>query len=154
MVNSATAFDEKNASKDQTKMFLVNYKSADGLIITADVYHSQNLDAPWIILFHQAGYSRGEYREIAPKLNELGFNCIAVDQRSGDGVNDVVNETHKVAVDMKMATEYPDAFPDLEASLLYVKNVFKSKLKSLTTGALKVILSASLPKILANSFFE
>ncbi len=63
----------------------IHLKSADGLLITADSYlpHDTNT-APLIVLFHQAGSSRGEYSEIAPRLNELGFNCIAVDQRSGE----------------------------------------------------------------------
>ena len=48
-------------------------------------------NAPVLVLFHQAGWSRGEYREIAPKLNELGYICLAIDQRSGKGVNGVAN---------------------------------------------------------------
>jgi len=137
---------KKDFSTNQTKRFTVIYKSVDDLLITADVYHSQNMDAPWIILFHQAGYSRGEYREIAPKLNAMGFNCLAVDQRSGVAVNNVVNETHKEAVGKKMATKYPDAFPDLEASLLYAKTVLKSK-KIIVWGS---SYSASLVFILAS----
>jgi len=68
----------------------VEFASLDGLKVTADVYASSNDPSkPFIILCHQARWSRGEYREIAPKLNKLGFNCMAIDQRSGDSVNDV-----------------------------------------------------------------
>jgi dienelactone hydrolase len=44
---------------------------------------------------HQSGASRGEYRQIAPRLQELGFNALAVDSRWGerDRWNGVINET-------------------------------------------------------------
>ncbi len=133
---------------NQNNMTTIIFDAADGLPVTADVYLTNNPNAPWIILFHQAGYSRGEYREIAPKLNEMGFNCMAVDQRSGEAVNDVENQTHKAAVKKKMKTAYPDAFPDLEASLLYIKNKFHSK-KNIVWGS---SYSASLVFILANKY--
>ena len=104
----------------------INFKADDGVIITADLYMAHESSAPFIILYHQAGYSRGEYRSIAPRLNALGFNCMAVDQRSGDKVNDIINETHKVADAAKLPTEYLDAIPDLEAAYLYVKYSIKS----------------------------
>jgi hypothetical protein len=62
----------------------VSFKSSDGLEITADKYFTDSESAPLILLFHQAGWSRGEYNESAPKLNKLGFNCIAFAQRSGE----------------------------------------------------------------------
>ena len=63
----------------------VTFPSEDGLLITADIHAPYgNGEAPIIVLFHQAGWSRGEYAEIAPWLNTLGYNCMAVDQRSGE----------------------------------------------------------------------
>lgn len=100
----------------------IEFQSRDGVKITADLYMTNKSNAPFIILYHQARYSRGEYREIAPKLNELGFNCMTIDQRSGNEVNGVVNQTHLEAVKMNKATEYVDAIPDLEAAFSYVKN--------------------------------
>jgi dienelactone hydrolase len=99
----------------------ITFKADDGLKVTADLYMPHASSAPFIILYHQAGYSRGEYRAIAPKLNDLGFNCMAVDQRSGDKVNGVMNKTHQEAVRKKLPTEYLDALPDIEAAYLYVK---------------------------------
>ena len=103
----------------------ITFKSSDGISITADLFIAHEASAPFIILYHQAGYSRGEYRSIAPKLNAMGFNCLAVDQRSGDQVNGVINETHKVAIAEKLPTEYLDAIPDMEAAYLYVKYSIK-----------------------------
>jgi len=104
----------------------INFSAKDGVKITADLYLIPNSNAPFIILFHQAGYSRGEYREIAPKLNKLGFNCMAIDQRSGDKVNGVDNKTNNDAKKANKSTKYIDAIPDIEAAYLYVKNEIKS----------------------------
>ena len=66
----------------------IRFDASDGVSITADLYLAHaDLNKPLIVLCHQAGWSRGEYREIAPKLNALGFNCIAIDQRSGGSIN-------------------------------------------------------------------
>lgn len=104
----------------------IHFPSEDGLDITADIYMIAQ-DAPWIILHHQAGFSRGEYLNIAPKLNELGYNCIATDQRSGKEVNGVVNKTHIEAVKLNKKTEHVHAIPDLKATLKYVMNTYKTK---------------------------
>ena len=100
----------------------VEFESDDGLPITADVYlASQDKHTPFIVLFHQAGWSRGEYLEIAPRLNKLGFNCMAVDARSGGAVNDVPNQTHARAEEVGLGTNYVDAVPDLVAGLEYAR---------------------------------
>jgi len=75
----------------------IEFKSKDGLTVTADLYMVHKKSAPLILLFHQAGWSRGAYVEIAPKLNKRGFNCMAVDLRSGQKVNGVENATYKRA---------------------------------------------------------
>lgn len=98
-------------------METVSFPSEDGLVITADYYPAGK--APLIVLFHQAGWSRGEYREIAPKLNALGYACLAVDLRSGGKVNGVVNRTHERAVKMGLPTTYTDALADMRAALQY-----------------------------------
>ena len=103
----------------------ITFKASDGISVTADLYMAHEASAPFIILYHQAGYSKGEYRSIAPRLNAMGFNCLAVDQRSGDKVNGVINETHNEAVAKNIPTEYLDAIPDIEAAYLYVKYSIK-----------------------------
>jgi dienelactone hydrolase len=98
----------------------VTFESKDGLLITADLYVSSTQN-PYIILLHQAGYSRGEYREIAPKLVKLGYNCLAVDLRSGDEVNFIKNETAVRAKAKNLPTNYLDALPDIHASIDFIK---------------------------------
>ncbi len=100
----------------------VEFESEDGLKITADLYRKfADQSTPFIVLCHQAGWSRGEYREIAPKLNELGFNCMAIDQRSGGAVNDVANETAKRAKTAGKGMDYIDAEQDMIAALKYAR---------------------------------
>ena len=99
----------------------INFPSSDGLLVTADVYIAFPDTAPFIILFHQAGFSRGEYREIAPKLNQLGFNCLAIDQRSGKEARGVINETARRAEKAGKSTSYLDALQDMLAAIDYAK---------------------------------
>ncbi|MCZ6818800.1 MAG: alpha/beta hydrolase [Calditrichaeota bacterium] len=107
----------------------ITFPSSDSLEITADVVITHELTVPFIVLFHQAGWSRGEYNEIIPKLNAMGFNCMAVDQRSGDAVNDVTNETHKRARSAGKKTTYLDAYQDMEAAVKFAREQYaKSKL--------------------------
>ncbi len=108
----------------------IKIPSNDEIKISADIYIAhKNIETPFIILFHQAGWSRGEYLEIAPKLNNLGFNCMAVDLRSGNRVNKVLNETAKKAKAADKKTTYVHAIPDIIASINFVrKNYAKGKL--------------------------
>ncbi|MFV2005465.1 MAG: alpha/beta hydrolase, partial [Gammaproteobacteria bacterium] len=104
-----------------------SFKSADGLLINADRYTPHSADTtPLIILFHQAGSSRGEYNEIAPRLNKLGFNCIAVDLRSGEYSRGKDNETAIRAGNKNLATSYADALPDIIASLQYARKHYSN----------------------------
>lgn len=103
----------------------VKFTATDGVEVTADLYLTKDKAAPFIILYHQATYSRGEYGEIAPKLNKLGYNCMAVDQRSGSLFNGVKNETMRAAIAKQLPTNYQDAYPDLEAALTYVNDTYK-----------------------------
>jgi pimeloyl-ACP methyl ester carboxylesterase len=98
------------------------FESVDGLKVTADSYANvKGENVPFIVLCHQAGWSRGEYREIAPKLNQLGFNCVAIDQRSGGEVNEVKNETFARAKAEGKDTNFTDAEQDIIAALKAAK---------------------------------
>ncbi|WP_210707145.1 alpha/beta hydrolase [Maribacter dokdonensis] len=104
----------------------IDFPSKDGLLITADYYEDKGSET-FILLFHQAGWSRGEYKEIAPKLNTLGYSCLAIDQRSGGAVNSVTNQTNQRAVAAGKETTYLDAFQDIEATVAYVKKAYSPK---------------------------
>jgi len=112
----------------------VEFPSTDRLMITGDLYMAHEEAAPFIVLFHQAGFSRGEYRELAPKLNKLGFNCLAIDQRSGEGVNGINNETATRAKEKNLPHTYLDAMIDLEAAVEFVRGK-KAKGKLIVWGS-------------------
>ncbi len=100
----------------------VTFPSLDEVTITADKY-VVSTQKPYLILLHQAGYSRGEYRETAPKLANLGFNCLAVDLRSGNEVNFVKNQTAKDAAKKGKPNGYLDAQQDITAAINYVAGI-------------------------------
>ena len=124
----------------------VTFPTTDNLTVTADLYWTGDANAAFILLFHQADYSRGEYLEIAPKLNALGYNCLAIDQRSGGGVNDIINETYKAAKAAGLPTSYTDAYVDLQSALRYVESTYAPR-KLIVWGS---SYSSSLALILAS----
>ena len=104
----------------------IDFPAADGLEVRADLYETHDKAGTLIVLFHQAGWSRGEYREIAPKLVALGYRVMAVDQRSGGAINGVRNETARRAAAKRRKRSYLDAYPDLEAALKFAKTKLKA----------------------------
>ncbi len=124
-------------------------KTPDGLTITAEIYEAQS-DAPVILLFHQAGFSRGEYRSIAPRLKALGFTCISIDQRSGGEVNGVINKAFAEASEQGKGTQYVDAYPDMEFLFKHAKERYPDQ-HILIWGS---SYSASLALVLAAEFPE
>ena len=116
--------DEEVVTTDPDAKFSpVTFESSDGLEVSGDLYvANKDKSTPFIVLCHQAGWSRGEYREIAPKLGKLGFNCLAIDQRSGGEVNEVKNLTLKRARDASKETGFVDAEQDIIAALNWAKS--------------------------------
>ncbi len=127
---------------------LITFASDDGITVTADLYLLDKENAPLIILFHQARYSRGEYIETAKEFNKLGYSCLAVDQRSGKEVNGVTNLTNKEAASRSLPTNYADALPDMRAAVKYVKENYKPE-ELIIIGS---SYSASLSIVLATEF--
>ncbi len=105
----------------------ITFPSKDDVTITADEY-IVNDSLPYLVLCHQAGASRGEYSETAKKFNKLGFNCLAIDQRSGNTSNGVINETAKSADAKKKAVTYLDAEQDIIAAIDYLSTKTKEKI--------------------------
>ena len=128
----------------------VQFMTNDKVPVTADLYTPNPATSPFIILFHQATYSRGEYLEIAPKLNAMGFNCMAVDLRSGEAVNGVENKTWRYVDSLNMPTRYTDAYTDMRAALSYVKRKYPGAkiilLGSSYSAALAIKLAGDFPE--------
>jgi dienelactone hydrolase len=121
----------------------VSFMSGDGLIVVADEYFAEE-SLPWILLFHQAGSSRGEFLEIAPRLVKLGYNALAVDLRYGKEINYIPNETSITAIRENFPRTMTDARLDILAAIEWVKG--KSDKRVILFGS---SYSASLAMILA-----
>lgn len=96
----------------------VTFPSLDGLQVSANIYQIDTT-SPVIVLCHQARFNKFEYAGIAKKLNKMGFNCIAIDQRSGGPISIMPNETKVRAVAQKKPTDYLDAEQDIIAAINY-----------------------------------
>ena len=103
----------------------LTFLASDGLLLTADYYPNDTAEHI-IILCHQAKFSRGEYKDLAPGLVRAGFSCFALDQRSGNMANEVLNESAQRAMQQGLSTKYADAKVDIESAIDFVsKNTDK-----------------------------
>ncbi len=123
------------AQESSQAVVKLTFPSKDDVTVTADYYPGEASNSPLIILCHQAGWSRGEYLEIAPKLTQLGYACLAIDQRSGKEINNIKNETHLAAEKLGKSTNYLDAEQDIEAAIAYAKKTFPSKSELILWGS-------------------
>jgi len=121
VIEKTTQSASKKETVNEPNIFVVKtlFPSKDGLPISADIYEV-NGQKPTVLLCHQAGFSRGEYKDTAIKLAHLGYSSLAIDQRSGKVANEITNETAQRAKDKGLPTNYLDARQDIEAAIDYV----------------------------------
>lgn len=115
------ALGEKYAPKK------VEFKAPDGLVISSNLYEVAK-NKPVILLMHQAGYNRIEYADIAPKLNEQGYNCLAVDLRSGGSFANKPNNTNTRAIEKGLPTDYIDTQQDIVAAIDFLHKKYNQKI--------------------------
>lgn len=136
-----------------TKLYLT---AKDGLQVVAQNYQI-NDSATYIILCHQAGWNKKEYAQIAPKLNTLGFNCLALDLRSGGSLDGSPNETNNMALRKGVGTGYLDAKQDIEAAIDYLTETHKRPVivfGSSYSASLALMLGCHYQHILAVAAFS
>jgi len=114
-----TLFIQNMNSQESSNSKTVTFYAKDSVVITADTYFLKDKN-PTVLLCHQAGFSRGEYIKTAKKLNDLGFSCMAIDQRSGKEVNGIVNQTAMNANSKKRNVGFAGAKQDVEAAINYL----------------------------------
>jgi len=128
----------------------VTFSAADGVTVYAQPYAAASPDAPWILLFHQAGSNKNEYAPIAPRLVQFGYNALAVDQRSGGDLYAPGNETVQ---HLGKSDTYEKAYADLDAAVAYVRRAHPAAkiyvLGSSYSAALVFELAAKHPKEIA-----
>jgi len=106
---------------------IIEFPSKDGLVISAVLYEVDP-NKPIILLCHQAGYNKYEYADIAPRLNKMGFNALAIDQRSGGSFADQQNETHNRAIQNgDDEINFTDAIQDIESAVNYLSDKYQQK---------------------------
>ena len=105
----------------------LEFPSLDSLLITANLYDHGN-EAPVIVLCHQARYNKFEYSEIAKTLFDNGFNCIAIDQRSGGPIVESSNETALRAIEADKPVDYIDAEQDIVAAINFAADKYNRKI--------------------------
>jgi len=123
-------------------------QAADGVHIAAAHQIAAGTRRGIVLLFHQAGTNHGEYDPIAPRLNRMGFDTLAIDQRSGGTAFGHRNETaERVGRD----PGYLAAMPDLEAAFTWAQT---QKVPVIVWGssysaALVFLLAARHPRAIA-----
>jgi dienelactone hydrolase len=127
-IKDQDSFEVKGCNKEMKGMKeSISFPSLDSLLITAELYCAGE-DAEVLLLCHQANYSRGEYKETAEKLFELGYNIMIIDQRSGGEVNSIKNITHKRAKAKGLPAEYVDAEQDIVAAVNFAADFYGKKI--------------------------
>jgi alpha-beta hydrolase superfamily lysophospholipase len=96
----------------------VNFMADDGLTVSGKFYRAVKPKA-LILLFHQAGSSMDEYATIAPKLVEMGYSTLAIDQRSGGAMFG----KNLTAARVQVPVTYGDALHDLDAALSWGRSM-------------------------------
>ena len=136
----------------------IEIQSTDGLTISADYYPSEKKSLGVILLCHQAGWSRGEYTKTGPWLASLGYDAIAIDQRSGRTINGIKNLVAEQAKKNKLDTNYISAKPDIEAAIQAISKRFKQKIillgSSYSAGLAVRLAGEGHPKLKAIAAFS
>ncbi len=98
----------------------ITMTAADGVTVYADLYaHEGDAARAVILLFHQANSNAQEYATIAPRLAAMGFDAVAVDQRSG---GQMFAGTNRTVMALGVSTAYEKALADMEAVLAHVRS--------------------------------
>ncbi|WP_276954735.1 alpha/beta hydrolase [Allomeiothermus silvanus] len=95
----------------------VAFQAADRVQVYGTYYPTGDRTRPVVLLFHQSESNRGEYAQIAPRLVELGFNALAIDQRVGGSMWGMRNQTYER---LRRIAGYEETLRDLEAALNWV----------------------------------
>lgn len=130
----------------------ISFPSIDSVIIYGDIY--ENDDAPIkLLLCHQAGFSRGAYKQTGIILSKLGFNALAIDQRSGESALNIPNLTYQEALSKGLPTEYMDAKIDIEAAIDFLYDLNGNEpiilVGSSYSASLSLLISKDNPKVKA-----
>lgn len=124
----------------------VTLLAADSVAIHGTVTHAKAHNDKVLLLFHQAGASRHEYDPLIAKFNKLGYDTLAIDQRSGGDLFGGHNQTVQA---LGKSADYLDAAPDLDAALAWARGQHYGKIVAVGSSyssALIILLAAKHPQ--------
>jgi pimeloyl-ACP methyl ester carboxylesterase len=106
------------SSFDVIRVKTITFYSTDSLLITADEY-TVSEDHPYVVLFHEQGSSRGEFKTVARRLCKMDYNCLAVDLRNGGSNEYVSNETARRCREKRCAAGRDGVEGDMKSAIQY-----------------------------------
>jgi dienelactone hydrolase len=112
-------------SQEATVFTTTVLTASDGLKVYSSFYPALGRAKATVLAFHQAGGNKSEYASIAPHLTKLGFNVLALDQRSGGSTENGNNQTVQNGGGKYYG--YLEALPDLEAAVAWAKSDQRTK---------------------------
>ncbi|MEP7187213.1 MAG: alpha/beta fold hydrolase [Rhodanobacter sp.] len=124
----------------------VTLHSADHVEIFGTLSTAKPHNDKVLLLFHQARASRHEYDSLIAGFNKLGYDTLAIDQRSGGDLFGGHNQT--VEAQGKSA-DYLDAAPDLDAALAWARGQRYGRIVAVGSSyssALVILLAATHPQ--------
>ena len=126
------SIDRRNAEKPEPGALGEKYPltkveiALEDITVHANLYEV-NANAPVILLCHQFGWNKFEYADIAPRLNEMGFNALAVDLTGGGSFQNHNNETVQGRGDIDRTKLLDFAEEELEATINYLHKRYQKK---------------------------
>lgn len=119
--------------------------STDAVAIHGTLSQARAHNDKVLLLFHQARASRHEYDSLIAGFNKLGYDTLAIDQRSGGDLFGGHNQTVQA---LGKSADYLDAAPDLDAALTWAHDKHYGKIVAVGSSyssALVILLAAKHP---------
>lgn len=119
--------------------------TAEGVAVYGTLSRAQPHGRSIALLFHQARANRHEYDSVVPALQKLGFDTLAIDQRSGGNLFGGDNET---VAKLGASADYLTALPDLEAALAWARAQHYARIVAVGSSyssSLVIVLAAKQP---------
>jgi dienelactone hydrolase len=123
----------------------VTLRSADQVEIFGTLTRAAPHNDKVLLLFHQARASRHEYDSLIGTFNQLGYDTLAIDQRSGGDLFGGHNQTVQA---LGKSASYLAAAPDLDAALAWARDKHYAKIVAVGSSyssALVILLGAKHP---------
>ncbi len=120
--------------------------SSDAVTIHGTLTQASPHNDKVLLLFHQARANRHEYDSLIAGFNQLGYDTLAIDQRSGGDLFGGHNQTVQA---LGKSTDYLDAAPDLDAALAWARAQHYNKIVAVGSSyssALVILLAAKHPQ--------